>query len=84
MSSFKTRLTRKFVAALGTPNHLALCCRLGAALAACYPGVGFAEFESTLWALDNVFELHIYISFKDFIKVTHRFNGYCIGGDNQG
>jgi hypothetical protein len=67
------------VAALGTPNHLALCCRLGTALAACYPGIGFAEFESTLRALDNVFELHIYISFKDFIKVTQRFS-YCIVG----
>ncbi len=48
------------MAALGTPNHLALGCRLGAAPAAGYPGIGFAESEPALGTLDNIFELHIY------------------------
>jgi hypothetical protein len=56
--------------ALGTPNELTLCCRLGTAFAARYPGIGLAELESTFRALNNVSEFHVRLSCRLFIKIT--------------
>lgn len=58
--------------AFGTSNQPTLPCRLRTALAACYPGVGFAEPEPAFGTLDNVSELHLHRTFllSLFIKIT--------------
>ena len=58
--------------ALGTTNKLTLASRLGAPFTAGNPGIGLAEPEPTLGALDNVFELHLHEPFfwRSFIKIT--------------
>lgn len=60
------------MAALGTPDKLTLCCRLGAAFTAGHSRVGPAKLEPTLGTLDNVFEFHVHakVSYALFIKIT--------------
>jgi hypothetical protein len=71
-ASLHHRLTGKLMTALGTTNKLTLTSRLGTPFTAGNPGIGLAEPEPTLGALDNVFELHLHEPFfwRSFIKIT--------------
>ncbi|MBU7044595.1 MAG: hypothetical protein HXS47_13475 [Theionarchaea archaeon] len=51
--------------AFWAPDKLTVRDRFWASFTARYTGIGFAESVSTLWTLNNIFEFHMAVFFKD-------------------